>query len=494
MVTLVGAGPGDPGLLTLAGRAALERAEVVLFDRLVGREILALVPPGALAVDVGKNKGDHPVPQEEINDLILRHARDGKRVVRLKGGDPYLFGRGAEELEALAGEGIPFRVVPGVTSAIAAPAYAGIPVTHRDFSSSLHILTGHGKDGSKPKIAYRELAGLGGTLAFLMGLSAIRDIASGLIGAGMPPDTPAAVVEHGSRPDQRRLSGTVGDIADTAEREGARSPAILVVGSVCALAEKFDWTARLPLRGRRALVVNSRSRAGRLAGKLREYGCGVDEFCAIRQEPVELPESFWNRVPGFSWIVLTSRFGVELFFPALLGRGLDARRLANCKFAVVGRQTAARLRDFGVVADCVPEIFDSDSLGRDLAARLSADDDVLLFRAEEGAEALPRTLAAVGARVEDVTAYVTKNRDLDAETLENLRRKRYDAVAFASASSVRALALAAAGVDFSAVAAVCIGEKTAAEARALGFGVHVAPAATLDDMAETLVRLLGRTP
>ena len=240
-VILVGAGPGDPGLLTLAGKAAIESADVVLYDRLVSAEILSLMPAAAMKVNVGKNKGQHPVSQDEIKQLILRYAREGKTVVRLKGGDPYLFGRGAEELEAVAREGIPFRVIPGVTSALAVPAYAGIPVTHREYASSLHIMTGHGKEGSHPDIPYAELVRLKGTLVFLMGLSEVGSICGNLILAGLSADTPAALIENGTRSSQRRILATLAALPGQAEAAAIVSPALLVVGKVCELAPVLDW-------------------------------------------------------------------------------------------------------------------------------------------------------------------------------------------------------------------------------------------------------------
>ncbi|MDR0234077.1 MAG: uroporphyrinogen-III C-methyltransferase [Zoogloeaceae bacterium] len=247
LVILVGAGPGDLGLLTLAGKAAIESADVVLYDRLVGSEILELIPEDAIKVNVGKNKGWHLIPQDEITQLILRHARKGRTVVRLKGGDPYLFGRGAEELEQVAKEGIPFRVIPGVTSAVAVPAYAGIPVTHREYASSLHILTGHGKDGNPPDIPYAELAKLRGTLVFLMGLSSADKICGGLISAGLPAETPAALIENGTRRNQRQVLATLASLPELAEAVAIASPALLVVGDVCKLAQTFDWSAHLHL-------------------------------------------------------------------------------------------------------------------------------------------------------------------------------------------------------------------------------------------------------
>lgn len=491
-VTLVGAGPGDPGLLTLAGKHALENAEVVLYDRLVGDRVLSLIPGDALAVDVGKRSGDHPVPQHEINALIVRHAEAGKRVVRLKGGDPYLFGRGAEELELLHERGIPFRVVPGVTSAVAVPAYAGIPVTHRDFSSSLHILTGHGKGGSAPDIPYAELARVGGTLVFLMGLAAAREICGGLVTAGMPPDTPAAVVENGTRPDQRRLIATLRTLPDEAARQGFASPALLVVGRVCALADKFDWTTCLPLWGKNVLTVSSMTTASRLATGLREQGCAVDEFHAVVQRPNPLPNGFWRTLREYAWIVLTSPFGVETFVDGLRTASIDARTLAAAKFAAVGPRTAETLAErTGIFADFVPTAYNGRTLADELAGVLAPDDRALLFRAEAGNKEVTDILRRRGAAFDDVAAYTTSPNIPDESVLDKARRGGYDAVAFTSASTVGAFADAL-GADAAGIPAYCIGEMTAAAATERGMRATVAPEASIPAMVRMIVERIGQ--
>ena len=275
-VTLVGAGPGDPGLLTRKGLEALERADVVVYDRLVSPAILALMPEGAVKINVGKEASRHPVPQEQINRILLEQAQQGHNVVRLKGGDPFLFGRGGEELELLAEHRIPFEEVPGITSAIAAPAYGGIPVTHRDCCSSLHIVTGHQRAGKELAIDFEALVRTGGTLVFLMGVSALPTICAGLLDAGMASDTPAAVVERGTTPAQRRGGGA----------PAVQSPAVIVVGGVCALADQFDWFDHLPLKGKRVVVTRPRERAGTLSARLRALGADVWEYPCIATVPI----------------------------------------------------------------------------------------------------------------------------------------------------------------------------------------------------------------
>ena len=277
-VILVGAGPGDPGLLTLKGQEALKKAEVVVYDRLVSPAILAMMPESAEKIDVGKEASHHKVPQWQINQILLDKALEGKTVVRLKGGDPFVFGRGGEELEGLAERGVAFEEVPGVTSAIAACAYAGIPVTHRDFCSSLHIITGHAKAGAELTIDFEALVRTRGTLVFLMGVTAMPKIVEGLLRAGMDPDTPAAMVESGTTPAQRRCDATLQTLPERAAAMGIHSPAIIVVGKVCALAKDFCWYDRLPLKGKRILVTRPRDRAGTLSEKLRALGADVTEY------------------------------------------------------------------------------------------------------------------------------------------------------------------------------------------------------------------------
>ncbi len=496
-VLLVGAGPGDPGLLTFAAKEAIDSADVILYDSLVGEGVLAALPDSAEKIPVGKRAGNHPVPQEEINRLILDHALRGKTVVRLKGGDPYLFGRGAEELREIAARGIPFRVVPGVTSAIAAPACAGIPVTHRDCASSLHIFTGHAKAGAEAALPFAEAAALhaatGGTLVFLMGVGALEAICAGLLAAGMPPATPAALVENGTRPDQRRIAATLAALPARAREEHAGTPAVLVVGGVCALAESLDWTASLPLRGKKILVACSRSTGGRLAALLRGAGAAVDEFAAIRTEPLPQQPAFWAGLRRYAWIALGSEFGVQCLFEGLAGAGLDVRAIAHCRFAVVGERTRRALRRQGICADCMPGEYSGRALGDSLADAVAPGERVLLFRAEAGADDLPEALRARGIAFDDVAAYRTFPLTPERNVLDTLRGGGYDAVAFASASAADAFAAA-----FAAAAgagefppAFCIGEATARAARRHGMATAVSGEATLDALADAVINALS---
>ncbi|MCD7895567.1 MAG: uroporphyrinogen-III C-methyltransferase [Planctomycetaceae bacterium] len=485
-VILVGAGPGDPGLLTVAGRQAIENAEVVLYDRLVGDDILALIPRAAERIDVGKRKGDHPVPQDRINRLILEHARSGKRVVRLKGGDPFLFGRGGEELDLLVENGVPFRIVSGVTSAIAAPASVGIPVTHRDHASSVHIITGHGKDGAAPDIPFAALAGLRGTLVFLMGLSSINHIADGLVAAGLDADTPAALVENGTLPWRRRLDGTLGTIGAVAQAEKATAPAILVVGDVCRLAGQYDRTGTAPLRHRNILVVSSETTASRLAARLIDLGARVRPVAAIAMAQRPIPDEPFNLLRRFNWVVLTSRFASRLFLDELRRRRIDVRSLAGIRFAVVGTATGKPLVDMGIFPDLIADDPSASALAAALRDRVRKDDRVLLFRAAIGDRSIDETLTQRGIDFVAVDAYDTTHRDDQWDGVaQNLAAGVFDAVTFTSASAVAAFADAVPVADMpdGAFQTFCIGAMTAEAATAVGLQPLIPPSATIDAMA-----------
>ena len=487
-VTLVGAGPGDPGLLTQKGLEALRRAEVVVYDRLVSPAILALMPEGAEHIDVGKQASRHPVPQEQINRILLDKALAGRNVVRLKGGDPFLFGRGGEELELLAAHGVPFEEVPGITSAIAAPAYGGIPVTHRDCCSSLHIVTGHQRAGKELDIDFEALVRTRGTLVFLMGVSALPQICKGLLDAGMEPDMPAAVVERGTTPAQRRISATLGTLPAAAEAAEVVSPAVIVVGRVCALAEDFDWFDRLPLKGKRVVVTRPKERSGTLSARLRALGAEVWEYPCIATLPLDpCPgvDEAMERLSGYEWLALTSPAGVEALWAWLEGRGRDARALGAVKLAAIGPGTARALAAHGLKADYVPEVYDAAHLG----AGLPAAGRVLILRAQEGSPALTEELARRSIGFDDVASYRT--------VYENPRSQQLRAavegtqgllVTFTSASTVKGFVSSVGeDADFSRMAGLCIGQQTAAEARKYGISVRVAREATMDALVETIL-------
>lgn len=487
-VTLVGAGPGDPGLLTVKGRAALERAEVVVFDRLVSPAVLALIPEGAEAIDVGKEASRHPVPQEEINRILLQKAREGKHVVRLKGGDPFLFGRGGEELELLTQNGVAFEEVPGITSAIAAPAYGGIPVTHRDFTSSLHIVTGHQRAGKALDIDFEALVRTKGTLVFLMGVSSLTEICAGLLGAGAEADMPAAIVERGTTPRQRRLSATVSTLPEAAERAGVESPAVSIFGPVCTLADRFDWFNALPLKGKRVAVTRPKHRLGTLADQLRELGAEVIEYPCIETEalcPCPGLARAVERLSDYEWLALTSPAGVEVLMDFLGTQGRDARALGGVKLAAIGSGTDREMRAHGLRADYIPEVYDAAHLGEGLAG--IARGRVLLLRAELGSPELPAALEAGGIAYDDVPCYATRYRSGRSEELRGMvERGELDLVTFTSASTVRGFAASLEGTDLSGLTGACIGAQTAREAEKYGIRVLVAKRATIGDLIETI--------
>lgn len=489
-VILVGAGPGDPGLLTVKGRAALEQADVVVYDRLVSAAVLALIPAGARRIDVGKHAGDHPVPQERINEILLEEGQKDQVVVRLKGGDPFLFGRGGEELELLAAHGVTFEEVPGITSAIAAPAYAGIPVTHRDFCSSLHIITGHRRKGQTLDIDFEALCRTGGTLVFLMGVSALPELCAGLLAAGMDPETPAAVVEQGTVSAQRRISASLAQLPAHAADAEVRSPAVIVVGGVCALAERFDWFSRLPLKGVRIAVTRPKERSGTLSGRLRALGAEVWEHPCIETVPIApcpALDRALEMLGAYEWLVLTSPAGVDRLWAALAERGLDARALGGVRIAAIGAGTDKALRAHGLRADLVPEVYDGAHLGAALAD--IARGRVLILRAREGTPALTAALDRAKLEYDDIATYETRSVSCGgAELRRGLERGEIDLVAFTSASTVRGfLAAVGEGADLSRILGICIGAQTAAEARRHGIPVRVAERADLDALVACAV-------
>ena len=488
-VTLVGAGPGDPGLLTLKGRAALEAAQVVVYDRLVSPGVLALIPRDAELINVGKEASHHPVPQEEINRILLEKALEGKRVVRLKGGDPFLFGRGGEELELLAEHGVPFEEVPGITSAIAVPAYAGIPVTHRDCCSSLHIVTGHARAGKPLTIDFEALVRTEGTLVFLMGVTALPAICAGLLEAGMDPDMPAAVIERGTTPAQRRLSAPLSLLPRRAEEAQVASPAIIVVGRVCGLAEEFDWFDALPLKGIPVVVTRPAGRAGTLAGRLRALGADVTEYPCIETVPIVPCPPMEEALAGiekYEWLALTSPAGAEALWACLEGMGKDARALGRVKLAAIGPGTDRALEAHGLRADYIPEVYDAAHLGEGLAER--AEGRVLLLRAREGSPALTQALDRAKIACDDIPVYDTRYENPRSEALRALTGAGGVLVTFTSASTVKGFVSSVGEeADFSKITGVCIGEQTASQARKYGIPVRVARQATMDALVEEVI-------
>lgn len=491
-VYLVGAGPSDAGLFTLKGMALLQKADVVVHDALIGLEIMGLIPEQARRVDVGKHAGNHPVPQEEINRILLREALAGNQVVRLKGGDPFLFGRGGEELELLAEHDVPFEIVPGVTSAIAVPAYAGIPVTHRDYCSSLHIITAHTKNAPEAQTDYEALVRLNGTLVFLMGVSSLKMICDHLLSAGMEPDMPAAIVERGTTARQRRICGTVSTLPDLAGAAAVQKPAIIVVGRVCALSERFAWAEQRPLGGCRVLVTRPRHLASKMAQALREQGAEVLELPAIATTPIEpnypLDEAL-KRIDMYQWLAMTSPTGVQIFMDHLKKTRFDIRRLYGVKLAAIGSATAKEMQSYGLQPDLIPAEYNAAALGEVLSQERGP---VLIARARVGAPALTLALDAAGVRYDDIPIYDTSGASAQAaRALTLFNDCEIDYVTFTSASTVHGFARQMNGCDYTKVRAVCIGSATEDAAKTYGMETYTAREASIPSMVSLMIELNG---
>lgn len=488
-VWLVGAGPGDAGLLTLKGAAVLKAAQVVVYDSLVGDGVLAMIPLQARTINVGKRSGHHTMPQEQINQVLLEEAQKGFRVVRLKGGDPFLFGRGGEELELLSEHGIPYEIVPGITSAVAVPAYNGIPVTHRDYCSSVHIITGHQKKGEPLDIDFAALLRTKGTLVFLMGISALPAIMKGLQEAGADPALPCAVLSRGTTAFQSCLTGTVGTMETLVKEKGVITPAIIVVGKVCGLQKEFDWYGKLPLAGCRVIVTRPKGRSGRMSRILREKGAEVLELPSIDTVPSdensELEKAF-ALLTEYQWIAFTSPFGVAVFFDRLFENGRDARALAHLKFAVIGEGTKKALAERGICADLIPEVYDGEHLGRALAKTCGQGERILLPRARIGSEGILTELAKrTDLSVDDIPVYETKDAPKSVLNEKNLFEAGAVTLAvFTSASTVQGFLTSAKELDVSKVTAVCIGQQTREAAKKAGMRTETAEKATLESLAQ----------
>ena len=486
-VYLVGAGPGDPGLFTARALELIAEADVIVYDRLIRAQALAGARSDAELIYAGKEGGGEAVAQEEIERMLIEHGRAGRTVVRLKGGDPFVFGRGGEEAEALRAAGIPFEVVPGVTAGFAAPAYAGIPVTHRDLASAVAFVTGH-EDPTKPESAldWDALAAFPGTLVIYMGVRRLEAIAERLIAAGRDQNEPAALIQQGTLPEQRVVSATLEAIASTAEAAGARAPAIVVFGPVAALRERLAWFEGRPLAGVSVAVTRARAQASELAGRLQSLGAAVVEAPAIRIVPLDGPTPDVDR---YDLICLTSPNGVRLLFERLHAGGLDARALASARVAAMGPGTAAALKSQGVIADVVPGRFVAEGLVEALAD-LSVK-RALIARAAEARDVLPDALREKGAEVEVLALYETLAEPLSAEQLAALPEVDY--VTFTSSSTVKFLFDAAGGGRLGHPRLVSIGPVTSAALRERGLEPDVeADRHDIDGLIDALVRDAAR--
>jgi len=490
-VYLVGAGPGDPGLMTRRSLELIATADAILYDRLIPSGALDGARSDAELRYVGKEPGNPAMGQEDINALLVELGSAGQNVVRLKGGDPFVFGRGGEEGEALAAAGVPFEVVPGVTSGVAAPAYAGIPVTHRDLASAVAFVTGH-EDPEKPESAldWDALARFPGTLVLYMGVKNLPLIAERLMAAGRPADQPAAVVERGTLPAQRAVSATLADIASRVAKDGLRAPAITVIGPAAGMRDTLAWLERRPLHGRSVAVTRARAQASGLAARLRALGADVVETPVIRIEPRpvvgELAKAI-SEIGEYSLVCLTSPNGASLLLEALASHGRDARALSGATVAAIGPGTAAELARGGIRADVVPPRSIAESLVEALRETPVEGRRVLVARAAEARDVLPDALRERGAEVEVAALYETV-----AEPLSDSARARLaqaDYVTFTSSSTVRFLLEAA---DDDSLAAqtrvVSIGPITSETAREHGLTVNVeAERHDIDGLVDAIV-------
>jgi uroporphyrinogen III methyltransferase/synthase len=500
-VYLIGAGPGDPGLLTLKAKKNIRAADVIIYDNLANRTLLGFAKNDAELVYVGKKAGSHTMRQDEINRLIVAKAKQGKNVVRLKGGDPFIFGRGGEEAQELIEAGIAFEVVCGITSAISVPAYAGIPLTHRDHTSTVAFITGH-EDPNKGEssISWDKVATGVGTLVFLMGVGNLKHIAETLISHGRSPVTPVAVIMNGTMPNQKTVVGVLQDIAGIVKKNSIKPPAVIVVGEVVNLREKLNWYETRPLFGKKIIITRAREQASEFIEKLTLLGAECIEFPTIEVTP---PET-WDPVDlavktlaEYDWIIFTSVNGVRFFIKRLFALGKDVRDIKGCKIGAIGPKTAAVWHDLGIKPDLVPSEYRAEAI---VAAFKKMEGPgrmrILIPRALKAREILPEELRKMGAEVDVVPVYQTIQPDHDTARIKQmLEQGTVDMVTFTSSSTVNNFL--SMFTDFNlrekmkSVAVACIGPVTAKTAEEKGLSVNLVPQKyTIDSLTEALVAYL----
>lgn len=432
MVYLVGAGPGDNGLITLKGLECIKNAEVIIFDHLVNPSLLNNAPQDCRLIYAGKISGNHHLTQDETNFLLVKYAMQGRSVVRLKGGDPFIFGRGGEEAQILADNGIPFEIVPGVSSCYSAAAYAGIPVTHRDAASSFHVITGHEKN---EHIDYHTLANEEGTLVFMMGLKSLPKICDKLMASGKSPETPAAVISNGTLNNQQYAVGTLATIADTAKKEKMAMPAVIVIGEV--IEKRNPWFRKSgKLCGVKIISTATTAVSQAIQHEAEKYGGELTQISIIKTIPINDDKFKSLKLPQYTHILFSSVNGVDIFFEYIRRMKIDIRSLCNKKFAVVGKRTAQRLEEYGIYADYIPEKYNSAALSRLLEGELKSGDNVLLLRAEAASDEVTSMLEKRGIAYTDLAIYKTAVSFEKAEPLK-LYLKDADYVIFSSGSAVK---------------------------------------------------------
>lgn len=497
-VYLIGAGPGDPGLITVKGSECIRQADVIVYDYLASPSLLKYAKKESEIIYVGKQGGDHTLSQDGINALIVEKAAKGFTVARLKGGDPFIFGRGAEEAEALIENGISFEVVPGVTSAIAAPAYAGIPLTHRSFTSTVAFVTGH-EDPVKAEsgINWEALAKGIGTIVFLMGVKNLPNIVMQLTKHGISSDTPVALVRWGTTPKQKSISGTIGNIVERVKEAGLKSPAIIVVGNVVKLKSKMDWFEKRPLFGKRIAVTRAREQASDLVGMLTALGAECLEFPTIKVEPPDdfstLDKAIEN-LSTYDWLIFTSVNGVSFFFERLFATGKDMRSFYKIKTAVIGPATSEKLLSYGLKSDIIPESYRAESVIDAFRNENLKDKKILLPRAKEARAILVEELAKMGALVDEITAYRTNAVTGEAAGLiSELKNKTIDLITFTSSSTVKNFAALLPPGAFDEllkdVTVAAIGPITADTAKEMGFKVNIiAESFTIPGLCDAILK------
>ena len=492
MVYLVGAGPGDEDLMTRKGLRLLREADVVVYDNLASSSLLNEVRDDAELIYAGKRSSNHHLKQYETNELLVKLALEGKNVVRLKGGDPYIFGRGGEEGQELREAGVDFEVVPGISSSYSVPAYCGIPVTHRDFASSFHVITGHEgnhKNGVSV-LNYETLAKEEGTLIFLMGLKNLPNIVASLIENGKDPATPVGVLQEGTTARQRVATGTLADIVEVVKREGIKTPAITVVGDVVGLRQVLDWYGHKPLSGKSVLVTGTTSMVERLSPILKEEGAEAISFSLIRTERMRLPELdvALKEIDKYNWIVFTSANGVECFFEEMQEVRKDIRDLAHIRFAVIGDGTKKALEDHGIFCDFIPTAYSSKDMAEAMVPYIGKDENVLLLRAEEANRVLPDALEEAGISHTCISLYHTVIDERKADELNRLI-KMVDYVTFASSSAVRAFVSMVDNLDEVKGKYISIGPVTTKTAQENGLSIaKTAVVYTARGMVEIMIQ------
>ena len=494
-VYLVGAGPGDYKLLTLKGLECIKNADVIVYDRLANSNYLREAKPTCEFIYVGKESSNHTLPQDDINRVIADKAKEGKIVTRLKGGDPYVFGRGGEEGQLLKEEGIDFEVVPGITSAIGGLCYAGIPITHRDHASSFHVITGHLREDDKenPEINWNALANTRGTLVFLMGVANLKKISENLIKEGKCKDTPVALISWATRYNQRVITSTLEDVYETAIRENVKPPTLIAVGSVVNLRDTLNFFENKPLFGKNIMVTRSRTQSSSIVEKIMDLGGNPIEIPTIKIEKIEKNielENEINNIKNYTYLVLTSKNAVEIFFDKLEEMNLDARALANLKVCAIGSATAKEIKSRGINPDIVPEKFVAESLYDELKDKLTKEDKILIPRAKNARDYLVDKLGEI-CTVKEVHTYEsvidTSRKD---EILDILDKEELDYITFASSSSVRNFVEIIGEENLEKINSskvISIGPITSATARELNIDVYKeAEKATIDKIVEAI--------